>query len=161
MEAGDDSGMKRLVDVFTSSILLGAIALGIMLVLVLSLSSRFESPKEKVFGCGNISMEKGGDLSKTLSLGNAAHGKELFDDNCASCHNIHKVMVGPALKGILERRKMNWIIRWVRNPAQMVASKDPYAMKLAKEYESAGIMTGFGALKKKDIEDIMAYVGSY
>lgn len=96
-----------------------------------------------------------------LKFGDAAHGKELFDNNCASCHNIHKVMVGPALKGILERRKMNWIIRWVHNPAQMVASKDPYAMKLAKEYQSAGIMTGFGALKKKDIEDIMAYVGSY
>lgn len=98
---------------------------------------------------------------RSLKFGDAAHGKELFDNNCASCHNIHKVMVGPALKGILERRKMNWIVRWVQNPSQVLASKDPYAMKLVAEYQSVGIMTGFGALKKKDIEDIMAYVGSY
>lgn len=152
--------MKRLVDVFTSSILLGAIVIGVMLVLVLSLSPRYEPQKEDVFWCGTASIQ-GGDLTKTLDLGDAAHGKELFDNNCASCHNIHRVMVGPALKGILERRKMNWIVKWVQNPAKMVASKDPYAMKLAKEYQSAGIMTSFTALRKKDIEDIMAYVGSY
>ena len=59
--------------------------------------------------------------------GDPAKGKELFENNCASCHAVHKVMVGPALKGITERRKIDWIIQWVKNPAKVIASGDPYA----------------------------------
>lgn len=89
---------------------------------------------------------------------NAAHGKELFENNCASCHNVHKVMVGPALKGINERRKIDWILSWVKNPAKVIASGDPYAKKLEADFKSAGIMTGFAALKDQDIKDIMAHI---
>jgi len=92
------------------------------------------------------------------AIGDPAKGKELFDNNCASCHNVHKVMVGPALKGILERRKIDWIIPWVKNPAKVIASGDAYANKLKTEYASAGVMTGFGALKDDDIKNIMSYV---
>lgn len=89
---------------------------------------------------------------------NVANGQTLFENNCASCHNVHKVMVGPALKGINERRKIEWIIPWVKNPAKVIASGDPYAKKLFADYQSAGMMTGFGNLKDQEIKDIMAYV---
>jgi mono/diheme cytochrome c family protein len=149
--------LSRLVRVLASSTLLILAVLTVCWFIVI-----YYEPKcgAKCGGCVVYYPEKY-EPKRYLKFGDASHGKELFDNNCASCHNIHKVMVGPALKGILERRKMNWIIKWVRNPAQMVASKDPYAMKLVAEYQSAGIMTSFKALKKKDIEDIMAYVGSY
>ncbi|MFN8438973.1 MAG: cytochrome c3 family protein [Cytophagales bacterium] len=90
--------------------------------------------------------------------GDPAKGKELFENNCASCHAVHKVMVGPALKGITERRKIDWIIQWVKNPAKVIASGDPYATKLAADFKSAGIMTGFAALADQDIKNIMAYI---
>lgn len=88
----------------------------------------------------------------------ANKGKELFENNCASCHNVHKVMVGPALKGINDRRKIDWILSWVKSPAKVIASGDPYAKKLAADFQSAGVMTGFAALKDDEIKNIMAYV---
>lgn len=96
------------------------------------------------------------DLNK-----NEEKGHVLFENNCAACHNIHKVMVGPALKGITERRKMKWIVKWVQSPSKVIASRDPYALKLATDYKSAGIMTGFPALKQEDIEDIVAYIAAH
>ncbi|HTF82925.1 MAG TPA: c-type cytochrome [Cytophagales bacterium] len=99
-----------------------------------------------------------GAIAEDTPLGDAAKGQELFSNNCASCHNVHKVMVGPALKGITQRRSVEWIIPWVKNPAKVIASGDPYAKKLAADYQSAGIMTGFGALKDDDIKNILAYV---
>lgn len=87
-------------------------------------------------------------------------GRELFDNNCASCHSINRVMVGPALKDILSRREMDGLVKWVQNPQKMIAKRDPYALKLVKEYESAGIMPSFGALKKKEIKAIMIYVSN-
>lgn len=91
-------------------------------------------------------------------MGDPCLGKELYENNCASCHKINKIMIGPALNGILERRKIEWIIAWVKNPAKIIASGDPYAKKLAADFQSAGVMTGFGAMSDQDIKDIIAFV---
>jgi mono/diheme cytochrome c family protein len=118
--------------------------LSLVAVLFLSLSTYFHANAQ--------------DAKAGAAIGDPAKGKELFENNCASCHNVHKVMVGPALKGILERRTIDWVIPWVKNPAKVIASGDPYALKLAETYKSAGVMTGFAALKDEDIKNIMAYI---
>ncbi|MFQ3576526.1 MAG: c-type cytochrome, partial [Cytophagales bacterium] len=87
-----------------------------------------------------------------------ANGKAIFENNCKSCHAVHEKVVGPALKGIMDRRDMPWLISWVKNPQRMIDSKDEYAVKIYNEYKSAGIMTGFAGLKDKEIENIFAYV---
>ena len=87
-----------------------------------------------------------------------ANGKILFENNCKSCHAVHEKVVGPALKGIMDRRDMNWLIAWVKNPQKMIDSKDEYALKIYNEYKSAGIMTGFPGLKDQDIKNIFAYI---
>jgi cytochrome c2 len=86
------------------------------------------------------------------------NGKELFDNNCSSCHSTYKIMVGPSLGGVTQRRNIEWIINWVKNPAKIIASRDKYAVKLATEYKSAGIMSGFAGLKDEDIRNIIAYI---
>lgn len=86
--------------------------------------------------------------------------KTMFENNCSSCHSINKVMVGPALGGILKRRKMDWLIKWVQNPQKMVAAKDPEALKLVQDYSDVGLMPSFAAMKKDEIVEIIQYVNS-
>jgi hypothetical protein len=109
--------------------------------------------------CGNAVLESNAYRRAHLTIGDPIKGKELFNNNCSSCHSIHKRMVGPALKGILERRKLPWIVRWVKSPLEVVVSKDRYATKLVKEYE--GIMPGFPLLKEQEIKDIISYLSGY
>ncbi|HTF80360.1 MAG TPA: cytochrome c [Cytophagales bacterium] len=148
----------HMADLITTATLLMALFIVTTCTIVLSMTTE-EIQERPIAWCGTVSNHS--MPTKKLPFGDAFKGKELFENNCASCHNIHKSMVGPALKGILTRRELPWIVKWVQNPAKVVASKDPYALKLVADYESAGLMTGFAALKKADIENIIAYVGSY
>jgi hypothetical protein len=84
-------------------------------------------------------------------------GRTLFEANCASCHAIHSVVVGPALKDIHKRRSKKWLRRWVKNPKGVVESGDKYAIKLVDEYKSAGVMSSFATLTNKEIDLIIEY----
>lgn len=95
-------------------------------------------------------------LGADLSL-----GKEKFETNCRSCHNLNKeegMSIGPALSGV-EKRVPNraWILKWVNNPAGLIASKDAYALKISDQFKPV-VMTGFPALKQEDIDNILAYI---
>lgn len=60
-------------------------------------------------------------------------GKEIYKTNCTACHKIGKRLVGPALKGVTERRSPEWIMNMILNPEGMVA-EDPVAKALLAEY---------------------------
>ncbi len=90
--------------------------------------------------------------------GDAATGETIFKNNCASCHNTSaEKSVGPGLKGITERRDLPWLTKWIRNSQAMIASGDPYAVSLYKQYNQAQ-MTSFPNLSDDDIKGILAYV---
>ncbi len=80
-------------------------------------------------GVGPIKSVTIGDLDKAM----AAEGETLFTTNCAACHKMDKRFVGPALAGVTERRKPEWIMNMIMNPEQMV-KEDPVAMELLAEY---------------------------
>ena len=44
-----------------------------------------------------------------------ASGEKLYNANCTQCHAINEVVIGPALKGIEERRERPWLLSWIRN----------------------------------------------
>jgi mono/diheme cytochrome c family protein len=59
---------------------------------------------------------------------------EYFRLNCASCHTIGGgALVGPDLKGVLERAERDWLIEFVLDPSGVIDSGDPYALKLLQE----------------------------
>jgi len=90
--------------------------------------------------------------------GDAAKGEALFKNNCAQCHAVtDERVVGPGLKGATTRKDMPWLIKWVRNSQAVIASGDPYAVKLYNEYSNAQ-MTSFPNLSEDDIKGIFAYV---
>lgn len=90
--------------------------------------------------------------------GDAAKGETLFKNNCAQCHAVtDERVVGPGLKGVSGRHDFAWLAKWVRNSQAVIASGDPYAVKIYNEYSKAQ-MTSFPNLSDDDIKGIFAYI---
>lgn len=90
--------------------------------------------------------------------GDAAKGETIFKNNCAQCHAVtDERVVGPGLKGASGRHDFAWLSKWVRNSQAVIASGDPYAVKIYNEYSKAQ-MTSFPNLSDDDIKGIFAYV---
>ena len=88
----------------------------------------------------------------------AAEGETLFKNNCAACHNTSdEVLVGPGLKGISERRPIDWIIKWVHNPQAVIGSGDKYANDLYTKFNKAA-MTPYPNFSDDQIKGIVAYI---
>lgn len=63
----------------------------------------------------------------------AAEGEAKFNAICTACHQIEQRMIGPAMKGIYERRSPEWVMNMILNPDGML-KEDPIAMALYEEY---------------------------
>ena len=88
----------------------------------------------------------------------AAEGETLFKNNCAACHaSTDEVLVGPGLKGISERRPIEWIVKWVHNPQAVIASGDKYANDLYNKFNKAA-MTPYPNFSEAQIKGIIAYI---
>lgn len=96
--------------------------------------------------------------SNSMFAQDAAEGETLFKNNCAACHNTNdEVLVGPGLKGIGERRPIDWIIKWVHNPQAVIASGDKYANDLYNKFNKAA-MTAYPNFSDDQIKGIVAYI---
>ena len=60
-------------------------------------------------------------------------GSELFLFKCSACHKINEKYIGPALKGVTDRRTPEWIVNMIIDPIGMVQN-DPDAKALLAEY---------------------------
>jgi len=88
----------------------------------------------------------------------AAEGETLFKNNCAACHSsTDEVLVGPGLKGVGERRPIEWIVKWVHNPQAVIASGDKYANDLYNKFNKAA-MTPYPNFSEAQIKGIIAYI---
>ncbi len=88
---------------------------------------------------------------------NAQDGKALFNNKCASCHQIFKPSTGPALMNLEERH--TWadhkeILKLATNPAAYMAS-DPYTQGLKATYGT--VMTSQD-LTLKDVDAIVGFI---
>ncbi|WP_375417060.1 cytochrome c3 family protein [uncultured Hymenobacter sp.] len=92
----------------------------------------------------------GGDAA-AISAGDA-----LFKGNCAQCHAVNDVVVGPALAGITKRRPVSWLIPWIKNSSKVVASGDEYAVTIYNKYQKQQ-MPSF-ALSDTEINSILAWI---
>lgn len=102
-------------------------------------------------------VEESSDSDSSSDLGDADRGKELFQANCAACHQRYKRSTGPALFGSLDRApSRQWLYDWIHNSAELIKSGDSYANKIFEEYNQSP-MTHFPQLSEDDIDDILAY----
>jgi mono/diheme cytochrome c family protein len=86
-------------------------------------------------------------------------GKNLFQNNCQTCHALDKNLTGPALAGVENRgpwtdRKN--LVKWVKNPAAMIA-ENSYAKELMKQYNGQ-VMPSFPQLSEEQIGNIFDYI---
>ena len=87
----------------------------------------------------------------------AAEGATLYKQKCTSCHALDKKVVGPALMGVSDRHKEEWLIKWINNAPAMIASGDKEAATLFAEYKPM-VMSAFPELTPDNIKGILAYI---
>ena len=66
----------------------------------------------------------------------AAAGEAKYSAICTACHMAEQRMIGPALKGVYEKRSPAWVMNMIKNPDGML-KEDPIAKALLKEYNNA------------------------
>ncbi|MFW6084031.1 MAG: c-type cytochrome [Gemmatimonadota bacterium] len=64
----------------------------------------------------------------------AERGAEIFRVKCAACHKIDEDYVGPALRGLTERRTPEFVMNMILNPDEMVARHPEVKALLAQYY---------------------------
>jgi len=94
--------------------------------------------------------------SSFAQQGDATKGKQLFNANCAACHRLDKRLVGPALKGISEKRSRKWLHSWIKDNIALRVSGDADAKAIFKEFNKIPMMQ-FPQLSSQDVDDIIAY----
>ena len=83
-------------------------------------------------------------------------GKKIFQKICVACHTIGEgKKVGPDLKGVTERRDIEWLKGYIKSPSSYFKKKDPIATALLKEYKVP--MPDMG-LKEEDVESVIAFL---
>src|SRR6185503_7654405 len=88
----------------------------------------------------------------------AKKGKALFTGNCGSCHNVFKIIVGPALAGFEDRGPWSdrtKLYKWIRHP-EIFIKTDPYTQELQKKFKS--LMNPSAHLTDEEIDFIVAYI---
>ena len=83
-------------------------------------------------GIGPISSVTLGEIDQSL----VSEGETVFKAKCTACHKISKKFVGPALKGVTQRRSPEWIMNMTLNPEEMI-QKDPIAKQLLADANGA------------------------
>lgn len=86
-------------------------------------------------------------------------GKTIFSTRCASCHNINKVLTGPALAGVHERHSIDWIISFVHSSQTMVKNGDKDAMALFEKFNKIP-MPDHPDLTADNIKNVVDYIKS-
>ncbi len=87
----------------------------------------------------------------------AEEGKAIFEQKCSSCHTIGGGdLVGPDLKGVTELRDHDWLVLWISSPDKVLASGDPIATELLKQYNNVP-MPNLG-LSSDQVNAVLAYL---
>src|SRR5690606_34068796 len=88
--------------------------------------------------------------------GDPVAGRQLFNSNCAACHQLDRRGVGPALRGMAQKYEKEWLYSWIRNSQALVAAGDPTAVALFNEWNQS-VMQPFPLLSDTDLDNLVAY----
>lgn len=83
-------------------------------------------------GIGPVESVTLGEIDQAM----AEEGKAIYNESCTACHRPDKKFIGPAPKGLLERRTPEWIMNMILNPEVMI-KEDPIAKQLLVEANGA------------------------
>jgi mono/diheme cytochrome c family protein len=98
------------------------------------------------------------DDSETGGVKFSQEAAATFNKRCTACHTFGKgIKVGPDLKGVNERRKPDWLLKFIHASSSVIKSGDPTATKLFIEFKQQR-MPDWTDLSDQQIKDILNYV---
>ena len=81
-----------------------------------------------------------------------------FNGRCTACHTYgNGIKVGPDLKGVTERRKRDWLLKFIHGSSGVIKSGDPTATALFAQFKQQR-MPDWVDLSDRQINDILDYV---
>ncbi|MFD2037069.1 c-type cytochrome [Belliella marina] len=86
-----------------------------------------------------------------------AAGKSVFNANCKTCHKLDQKFTGPALRGVTDRRSIEWTKSFIKNSPALIASGDPQANAIFKEFGNVA-MPQHEFLSDTDLENLLSYI---
>ena len=90
---------------------------------------------------------------------NIEAGEKLFKQNCTACHSMTTArLVGPGLEGVTDKYEKEWLIKWIRNSQELIASGDERAIAIYEEYNKVA-MTAFD-FSDQEFSDLLAYLAN-
>jgi mono/diheme cytochrome c family protein len=98
------------------------------------------------------------DESDDTALKFSPEAAATFNKRCTACHTYGKgIKVGPDLKGVTERRKRDWLIKFIHASSLVIKSGDRTATDLFAQFKQQR-MPDWTDLSEKQINDILDYV---
>lgn len=86
-----------------------------------------------------------------------SEGQEIFEESCEACHSIGDGdVVGPDLKGISEKRSLEWIGSFIKSSTAMIEAGDKEAVAVFNAYEESE-MPDF-ELTDEQIKSVVGYI---
>ncbi len=97
--------------------------------------------------------------SGNTSLDKSPHpyGEKLFKENCKVCHRINTEAIGPALRGVTQRRSQVWIYEFIKDSQGMIKKGDRTAVELYMKYHRTE-MPAFQTMSTANIDSILVYI---
>lgn len=95
------------------------------------------------------------EIPDTIDEEMAAAGKVIYEAKCTACHKPAEKFIGPAPKGLLDRRSPEWAMNMILNPEEMTA-KDPIARQLLMEFNGAPMANQ--NLTEEEARQVLEYI---
>jgi len=84
-------------------------------------------------------------------------GKNIFNQNCSSCHQMDKKMVGPKLMNVVDKQSADWVYQWVKNNKELRETGDKHANDIYEEYGGAA-MPVYEYLGEEKLKSVVLYL---
>ena len=121
----------------------------------IAMKERFTSLLNKV-GTGIVSILIVFLLLNTTSA-IAAVGEDIYNKMCMPCHSLtEKVLVGPGLQGVTDRRNAEWLTKWIHDSKALIDSGDKDAIAIFEKFNKMP-MTAFPQLKDDEIAGLITF----
>jgi cytochrome c551/c552 len=98
-------------------------------------------------------------ITCVFSIPPVEDGRMIFTSRCASCHNVNKIIVGPALAGVSERHSVDWIVKFIHSSQTVIKGGDKTAVDLYEKFNKVP-MPDHPDLSADDINSILSYIKS-
>jgi glucose/arabinose dehydrogenase/mono/diheme cytochrome c family protein len=99
----------------------------------------------------------GGSSSIATDSASIAAGETSFTKNCSGCHNFKQDGIGPQLSGVTGTLSPDWLLHFIKNSQQLIASGDASANQLFTRYKKS-VMPPFESLQDAEVKQLIAYM---